>query len=193
MRFDLRCPELCGSSMAELYSTCLDQCSWADQQGFDTVVFSEHHGVPDGYLPSPLVMAGAVAGRTSRVMISISALLVPLHNPLRLAEDIAVLDLASGGRIAVVAGLGYRDPEFEMFEVERKGRGQLMENSIRTMKQAWTGEPFEYQGKTVRVTPRPKQDPHPVVLIGGSTEIAARRAASLNLPFMPAIGDQALA
>jgi alkanesulfonate monooxygenase SsuD/methylene tetrahydromethanopterin reductase-like flavin-dependent oxidoreductase (luciferase family) len=137
-------------------------------------------------------MAAAIAGRTSRIMVNISALLVPLHDPLRLAEDIAVVDLASGGRLSIVAGLGYREGEFEMFGLSRKGRGKRLESHIEVMRQAWTGEPFEYEGRTVRVTPRPATQPHPMIMIGGSTEIAARRAARLHLPFMPAVADPAL-
>jgi alkanesulfonate monooxygenase SsuD/methylene tetrahydromethanopterin reductase-like flavin-dependent oxidoreductase (luciferase family) len=193
IRFDLRCPAFSPATHAELYAACLEQCAWADERGFESVVLSEHHGVEDGYLPSPLVMAGAVAGRTRRALISISALLVPLHDPVRLAEDIAVLDLASGGRVVIVAGIGYRDGEFEMFGVERRGRGSLMESHVELMRRAWTGEPFEHRGHTVTVRPTPVTRPHPTILVGGSTEVAARRAARLRLPFMPAIGDQSLA
>jgi alkanesulfonate monooxygenase SsuD/methylene tetrahydromethanopterin reductase-like flavin-dependent oxidoreductase (luciferase family) len=192
MRFDLRVPEISNATHAEQYAACLDMSAWADAHGFTSVVLSEHHGVDDGYLPAPLAMAGAVIGRTRTTMVNISALLLPLHDPVRLAEEIAVLDLASGGRISLVAGLGYRDEEFQMAGVDRKQRGRLLEESIEVMKRAWTGEPFEWQGRRIRVTPRPMTQPHPLILIGGSTEIAAKRAARLQLPFMPAIGDPAL-
>jgi alkanesulfonate monooxygenase SsuD/methylene tetrahydromethanopterin reductase-like flavin-dependent oxidoreductase (luciferase family) len=192
LRYDLRRPDFATTSRAELYAACLEQSAWGDEHGFHSVVLSEHHGVEDGYLSAPLAMAGAVLGRTRRIGVSISALLVPLHDPIRLAEDIAVLDLASGGRLTVIAGLGYREGEFEMFGVDRKKRGRTMEDHLRVMKQAWSGEPFEYRGQTIRVTPEPLSKPHPLVLVGGSTEIAARRAARLELPFMPAIGDPEL-
>jgi alkanesulfonate monooxygenase SsuD/methylene tetrahydromethanopterin reductase-like flavin-dependent oxidoreductase (luciferase family) len=192
LRFDLRRPDFASASRPDLYAACLEQCGWADDHGFTSIVLSEHHGVEDGYLSAPLAMAGAVLGRTRRTGVSISALLVPLHDPIRLAEDIAVLDLASAGRLTVIAGLGYREGEFEMFGVDRKRRGRIMEEHLRVMKQAWTGEPFEYRGTTVRVTPTPFTKPHPLVMVGGSTEIAARRAARLELPFMPAIGDPEL-
>jgi alkanesulfonate monooxygenase SsuD/methylene tetrahydromethanopterin reductase-like flavin-dependent oxidoreductase (luciferase family) len=192
LRYDLRRPPFGAASTAELYAACLDQCAWADERGFTTVVVSEHHGVDDGYLPSPLVLAGAVAGRTRRIGITVSALLVPLHDPLRLAEDMAVLDLASQGRVSYVAGLGYREGEFEMFGVDRSRRGRLLEEHVAVLRQAWTGEPFPHRGVTVRVTPVPMTRPHPLLLIGGSTDKAARRAARLRLPFMPAIGDPAL-
>jgi alkanesulfonate monooxygenase SsuD/methylene tetrahydromethanopterin reductase-like flavin-dependent oxidoreductase (luciferase family) len=193
LRYDLRAPDFATGTMAERYATCLEQCSFAEQRGIGMAVVSEHHGVNDGYLPSPLVLAGAIASRTTSMMVSISALLVPLHDPLRLAEDIAVLDLISRGRVMVVAGLGYREEEFEMFDVDRTRRGRLVDEALDVMLKAWTGEPFEYRGRTVRVTPKPFTSPHPIVLVGGSTKVAAKRAARHRLPFMPAIGDPALA
>lgn len=192
LRYDLRIPPFATVNHAEQYAACLEQCRWADERGFDTIVLSEHHGIDDGFLPSPVVMAGVVAGRTAKALINISAVLMPFHDPIRLAEDIAVLDLASRGRVSFVAGLGYRQEEFDMAGISRKGRGRLVEEHLKTMIRAWTGEPLEYQGRTVRVTPKPLSQPHPVVLIGGSTGVAARRAARLRLPFMPAIGDPAL-
>ena len=108
IRFDLRTPAWGPVRTPELHAAALDYSAWADEQDLDLVVLSEHHGIEDGYLPSPLVFGGAVAGRTRRIGISVAALLVPLHDPLRLAEDIAVLDLASGGRLSIVAGIGYR-------------------------------------------------------------------------------------
>jgi alkanesulfonate monooxygenase SsuD/methylene tetrahydromethanopterin reductase-like flavin-dependent oxidoreductase (luciferase family) len=193
MRFDLRVPDgLATVPRTEYYKQALEMSAWAEEHGFISVVLSEHHGVDDGYLPGPLVMAGAVLGRTQRVMVNISALLIPLHDPLRIAEDVAVLDNLAPGRIGIIAGLGYRPSEFEMFGVDRKKRGRIMDDSLNVILQAWTGEPFEYRGTTVRVTPTPATKPHPLVLVGGSTEVAARRAARLHLPFMPAIGDPAL-
>src|SRR6185369_10379132 len=97
--------------------------AWAEQHGLASVTVSEHHGVDDGYLSSPLVMAGAIAGATERIMINIAAILALLHDPLRLAEDIAVLDLASGGRLSLVLGLGYRPSEYAMFDKAWKTRG----------------------------------------------------------------------
>jgi len=193
LRYDLRIPSFSPSTPAAQYAACLEQCAWGDERNVvDLVVLSEHHGVDDGYLPAPLTMAAAVAGRTSRVMINIAALLVPLHDPIRLAEQLAVLDLVAGGRVAVVAGLGYREEEFAMAGVERKRRGSLMEEAVTTMRQAWTGEPFEYRGRRVVVTPKPKTPGGPPMLIGGSTEKAARRAAKLRCGFFPSIGDPKL-
>jgi alkanesulfonate monooxygenase SsuD/methylene tetrahydromethanopterin reductase-like flavin-dependent oxidoreductase (luciferase family) len=191
LRYDLRVPPFSTTTHAEQYATCLDQCAWADARGFDVVTLSEHHGVEDGFLPAPLTMAAAVAGRTTRIMINIAAVLIPLHDPVRLAEELAVLDLASGSRVGLVAGLGYRHEEFAMAGVDRTQRGKLLEEYVGVLRQAWTGEPFTWRGRTVRVTPRPKT--LPMILIGGSTEKAARRAARLRAGFFPAIGDPRLA
>ncbi|MFI5364285.1 MAG: LLM class flavin-dependent oxidoreductase [Candidatus Binatia bacterium] len=191
IRFDLRVPPFAATTHTDQYAACLDQCAWADQLGLDLVVLSEHHGVADGYVPAPLTLAAAIAGRTQRIRISIAAALVPLHDPVRMAEQLAVIDLASGSRVSLVAGLGYRQDEFEMAGVDRTQRGRLLEEYVGVMRQAWTGEPFEWRGRTVRVTPKPAAPP--MVLVGGSTPIAARRAARLRAGFFPSIGDPKLA
>ena len=192
MRFDMRRPAISPVSAADLYRTSLEMSTWADQNGLASVVLSEHHGVDDGYLSSPMVMAGALAGATKNIMINIAAILTPLYDPLRLAEDIAVLDLVSGGRLSLVLGLGYRPSEYEMFGKEWKGRGKAFDEMLGVMKQAWTGEPFEYQGRTVQVTPKPLSSPHPLIFIGGSSPNAAKRAAKHGMSFFPALGDPAL-
>lgn len=191
MRFDMRVPPFARTTHAEQYAACLEMCRWADRLGIDLCVLSEHHGVDDGFLPAPLTLAAAVAGATKRLRINIAALLLPLHDPVRLAEELAVLDLVSGGRVSFVAGLGYRQEEFDMAGVDRSQRGKLLEEAVEVLRQAWTGEPFSFRGRTVRVTPRPA---HPIpILIGGSTPAAARRAARLRAGFFPAVGDPALA
>jgi alkanesulfonate monooxygenase SsuD/methylene tetrahydromethanopterin reductase-like flavin-dependent oxidoreductase (luciferase family) len=191
IRYDLRVPPFSSTTPAEQYKACLDQVAWAEERGFDVAVLSEHHGVEDGYMSSPVTLAAAIAGRTKRIQINIAAILVPLHDPVRLAEQLATVSLASGGRLSFVAGLGYRHEEFEMAGVERKQRGRLLEEYVQVMRQAWTGEPFEWRGRKVRVTPKPASPP--MIMIGGSTEKAARRAARLHAGFFPAIGDPKLA
>jgi alkanesulfonate monooxygenase SsuD/methylene tetrahydromethanopterin reductase-like flavin-dependent oxidoreductase (luciferase family) len=190
IRFDLRVPSFATTTLAEAYAACLDQCEWADKLGLDIVVLSEHHGVEDGFMSAPVTLAAAVAGRTRRIQLNIAAILLPLHDPVRLAEQLATVSLASGGRLGVVMGLGYRQEEFEMAGVDRRQRGKLLEEYVGVLRQAWTGEPFEWRGRTIRVTPKPASEP--MLLIGGSTEKAARRAARLRAGFFPAIGDKAL-
>ncbi|MEU2299391.1 LLM class flavin-dependent oxidoreductase [Streptomyces antibioticus] len=185
VRFNLVAP---GASPAELgarYRTALEMAAYADGHGITTVQTEEHHGAENNWLPSPFAFAGAVLGATRRLAVTVSAVIGPLHDPLRLAEDIAVLDLLSGGRLVTVAGIGYRPEEYERAGVDWKRRGRLQDELLETLLKAWTGEEFVYRGRTVRVTPRPFSDPHPLLLVGGSSKAAARRAARLGLPFFP--------
>jgi alkanesulfonate monooxygenase SsuD/methylene tetrahydromethanopterin reductase-like flavin-dependent oxidoreductase (luciferase family) len=193
VRFDLRVPDFAPTTHARQYAAALDMAAWADRLGLDMVILSEHHGAPDGYLPAPLTLAGAVLGRTPRIGVNVAAVLVPLHDPVRLAEQLAVLDLCGPGRISLVAGLGYRSVEFEMAGVARAERGRLLEEAVGVLRQAWTGEPFTWRGRQILVTPKPATPGGPLVMIGGSTEVAARRAARLRCGFFPAVGDPRLA
>jgi len=193
LRYDMRSPSWAATPHDEMYRICLEQCAWADEHGVaDIVSLSEHHGIDDGYLPAPFTLAAAVAGATKKIPITVAAALLPLHDPVRLAEQIAVLDLASGGRVSFVAGTGYKRSEFEMAGMTYKDRGAMLEEWIDVMRRAWTGEAFEWCGRTIRVTPAPKTKPHPLIMGGGSGPMAARRAARMRLPFFPGVGDPAL-
>jgi alkanesulfonate monooxygenase SsuD/methylene tetrahydromethanopterin reductase-like flavin-dependent oxidoreductase (luciferase family) len=189
LRLDMRAPAFSPVAAGDLYATALDMSVWAEKQGFTMVVLSEHHGVDDGYLPSPLTLAGAIAGRTRSIPISVMALLLPLYDPVRLAEDLAVLDLASGGRLGITAGLGYRPEEYAMLGADWQGRGRVMDEHLDVLLRAWRGETFEWHGRPVRVTPQPGSRPHPFLAVGGSGRNAARRAARFGLPFQPAVQD----
>jgi len=185
LRYDLRLPGGSPEARTRLLDTALEQIRWGDERGFTSVTLSEHHGSVDGYLPSPIVFGAAVASRTSSVLIHLGAVIAPLHDPLRLAEDLAVLDLLSGGRLLVTVGAGYVGSEFAMFDRDPAGRAAAVERTVETLKRAWTGEPFEYGGRTVRVTPRPFQQPRPMILLGGSSARAARRAARIADGYLP--------
>jgi alkanesulfonate monooxygenase SsuD/methylene tetrahydromethanopterin reductase-like flavin-dependent oxidoreductase (luciferase family) len=185
MRFDLRNPAFAGVDMTDRYRATLDMVEWADQRGGLAVSFSEHHGSPDGYLPSPLVMAAAVAARTSSIAIAINALIAPFHDPLRLAEDIAVIDRLSGGRLNLTLAVGYVQEEFDMLGVPRSERVARLTETVTTLRAAWTGAPFEYRGRTVQITPTPAQPGGPPLVLGGSSEAAARRAARIGDGFVP--------
>src|SRR5882724_8460181 len=150
MRFDLRAPAF-GAPVADLYAAALDMGAWGEDHGFSAIVVSEHHAADDGYLPSPLVMASAIAARTKQIAISVAALLVPLYDPIKLAEDIVVIDHISRGRVSYVAGIGYRPSEYESLGKSFSVRGRDMEAAITLMREAWHGEPFEHDGRTVMV------------------------------------------
>jgi alkanesulfonate monooxygenase SsuD/methylene tetrahydromethanopterin reductase-like flavin-dependent oxidoreductase (luciferase family) len=191
VRFDMRSPGF-GTPTSDLYDAFLDMAEFADRSGFTAIVVSEHHSSEDGYLPSPLIAATAVAARTSRIAISVAALLVPLYEPLKLAEDIAVLDHLSRGRVSYVVGVGYRPDEYAMFDVDFAGRGRIVEHHLEVMRDAWSGKPFERAGRSVFVRPTPYTSPHPLLFYGGGTVIAARRAARLDIPFFPQLDSDRL-
>ena len=117
LSYEMRIPDF-GPPGEALYEAALDQCEWADGLGFDSVTLSEHHASPDGYMPSPLIMASAVGARTKRMRISISLILLPFYHPHRLAEDAAVCDLICGGRLDLMFGAGYREEEFDMYGLD---------------------------------------------------------------------------
>jgi alkanesulfonate monooxygenase SsuD/methylene tetrahydromethanopterin reductase-like flavin-dependent oxidoreductase (luciferase family) len=185
VRFNLVAPGASPAALGARYRAALEMAGYADAHGISTVQTEEHHGAENNWLPSPFTFAGAVLGATSRLAVTVSAVIGPLHDPLRLAEDIAVLDLLSGGRLVTVAGIGYRPQEYTRAGVDWRRRGRLQDELLETLLAAWTGEEFTYRGRTVRVTPRPCTEPHPLLLVGGSSPAAARRAARLGLPFFP--------
>lgn len=189
VRYDLRLPGTDPRERKRLLDAALEQIAWADRQGLSAVVLSEHHGSVDGYLPSPIVFGAAAAACTTRIRISLAALVAGLHDPLRLAEDLAVLDLISGGRLVVTIGAGYVADEFAMLGKPFRGRGAAVEQLVSTLRRAWTGEPFALDGRTVRVTPAPYQPGGPPLLLGGSSAAAAQRAARLGVGFLPAVAD----
>ena len=181
MRLNFIQPGIEPQEMSARYQAGLDMATWADDHGLMAITQEEHHGVPNGWSPSPLIGAAAILSRTKNIAVSISALLVPLHDPLRIAEDIAVLDLMFPGRISVIGGIGYRPEEYAAHGKDWANRGKLMDECIDTILKAWTGEPFEYRGNTVRVTPTPVSA-MPPLMIGGTSKPAARRAIRFGLP-----------
>src|SRR4051812_46334975 len=169
LRFDFRNPDFAGTSMADRYAAALDMAEWADELGCVNIVLSEHHGSPDGYLPSPIPMLAAMAARTTNVRFMIAALVAPFHDPLRLAEDLIVLDHLSKGRVDVIVAGGYVHEEFAMFDVPMKERAKRVTETVTTLKAAFTGEPFAYRGRTVHVSPPPFRPGGPALLLGGSS------------------------
>jgi alkanesulfonate monooxygenase SsuD/methylene tetrahydromethanopterin reductase-like flavin-dependent oxidoreductase (luciferase family) len=185
MRFDFRNPEFAGTTSADRYAASLEIAEWADRLGCVSISIAEHHSSPDEYIPSPVVMLAAMAARTKNVGLSVAALIAPFYDPLRLAEDICVLDQLSRGRVNLVVGGGYVHEEFEMYGIPMNERPKRVVELVRTLKGAFTGEPFEYRGRTVHVRPGPYRAGGPGVMLGGSSEGAARRAARIADGFVP--------
>ena len=186
--FDMRSPAW-ATPTAELYGAALEMAAYADQIGVDRIGLMEHHGSDDGYLPQPFVMAGGVAAVTERVTIGLGAVILPLHDPVKLAEQIAVLDLMSNGRLQVIFGAGYVPFEFAMFGASLKDRGRLLDEGIDTILRALRGERFEANGRPVFVRPLPVQKPEHIVFVGGGVAASARRAARFGVGLGPMRAD----
>jgi alkanesulfonate monooxygenase SsuD/methylene tetrahydromethanopterin reductase-like flavin-dependent oxidoreductase (luciferase family) len=192
LQFDMRAAPFCPDSSSERYNACIEMVKWTDQHNITVVGFSEHHNTADGFISSPLMMAMAAATASQQVAIAVSALQLPLHDPLRVAEDIAVLDLISNGRFVVTLGLGYRELEYQTFGVPWESRGKIFDEKLAVLLQALGGEEFEYQGARVKLNPVPARHPGSFLMVGGNSPAAARRAARFKLLFAPAIDDPAL-
>ncbi|RZK01112.1 MAG: LLM class flavin-dependent oxidoreductase [Novosphingobium sp.] len=186
MRFDFRNPAFAGTTMADRYAAALDIAEWADGLGIPaSIAVSEHHGSEDGYIPSPQLIIAAMAARTKSLRFSTAATIAPFHDPLRLAEDFCVLDNITNGRVDLIVAGGYAPSEFAMFDVPIKERPKRVTEVVNTLKAAFAGEPFEYRGRTVHVTPAPVRPGGPNVIMGGASEPAARRAARIADGFVP--------
>lgn len=185
LRFDFRNPPAARTAMADRYSAALDMAEWADRLGCLSISVSEHHGSPDGYLPSPLPMVAAMAARTTNVRFLVAALVAPFYDPLRLAEDLAVPDNLSRGRVDVVVAVGYVRQEFAMFDVAMADRGRCVTETVATVKQAFTGEPFTYRWRTVHVTPPSFRPGGPSVLLGGEQRAGGPAGSSYRRRFHP--------
>ena len=192
MRFDLRSPGLDPERTAALYETAVEMAAWGESRGCLQVQVSEHHGSSDGYLPSPLLLASAIVGATRKLPIQVAALIVPLHDPVRLAEDMAALDLLSRGRVSYVTAVGYVPGEYAMFGRDFKGRGRRMESSLEIIRRAWSGETFEIEGRRIRVTPTPYTKGGPALFMGGNSRVAVRRAARFGMGVIAQGGDSTI-
>lgn len=169
---------------ADLYAAAIDMCAWAETRGAIVAVLSEHHGADDGHLPSPLILASAIAARTQQLMILLAAVPIPLCDPVRLAEEMAVLDLISKGRVMYAFGIGHRNEEYEHFGLSMATRGRVANEIIDVLDDLVHGKAVEYRGRRVRVTPPCMSADGPPMMIAGGSRAAARRAATHGLGFI---------
>jgi len=154
----MRAPEW-ATPTNELYRAAIEMAAFADGIGVDDIGLMEHHGSDDGYLPQPFALAAAMAAVTNNVRFLLGAVLLPLHDPVTVAEQIAITDLISNGRLKVIFGAGYVPFEFAMFGKSLKDRAALMDSGIDTILRALRGERFEADGRPVYVRPLPVQKP----------------------------------
>lgn len=193
MMFDFRNPEPWRKPFPEFYQSQLDLVVRTEQLGFDNCWLTEHHFVEDGYNAATLPVAAAIAARTQRIRIGTFVLLMPFHNPVRLAEDVASIDILSNGRFDLGVGQGYRAPEFEAFKIPRKERAPRMTEGIDLVRRLFTERNVTFDGKYTQVAnmtlhPRPVQQPSPPIWIGCRAEVATARAARMGFHLMATIG-----
>ena len=173
-----------GEHLERSIDEVIAEAQLAEACGFDSCFFGEHHQDRDGFLPSPLIVAAAVAARTQTLRVGTSVILLPLHHPVRIAEDVITLDLVSKGRVILGVGIGYQVDDFRAFSVPMEDRLARFEESVEIIRLCWAGEKFSFRGKhytleDVQITPRPFQKPGPPLWFGASVTAAARRAGRI--------------
>jgi alkanesulfonate monooxygenase SsuD/methylene tetrahydromethanopterin reductase-like flavin-dependent oxidoreductase (luciferase family) len=188
--YDFRNPPRSGIETPRLYAEILEQVVWLEELGLDLVWFTEHHFVADGYLPSWLPVAAAMAARTRRLRFSSDICLLPFNHPIRLAEDLAVLDNLSDGRIEIGIGMGYAPHEFRGFGVPISHRLSRTEEGLEVLRRCFTGERFSFHGKRydfddVQITPGYVQPGGPPLWLACTTEPSAHRAARFDCHLLP--------
>jgi alkanesulfonate monooxygenase SsuD/methylene tetrahydromethanopterin reductase-like flavin-dependent oxidoreductase (luciferase family) len=185
--YDFRNPVQWRQPFEEFYAERLTQIADAEKMGFRSCWLTEHHFCDDGYTPSPLVVAAAIAARTEKMRLGTNLMLLPLHDPVRVAEDAATLSLLSGGRFDLGVGIGYRQMEFDQFNRKISHRPSLIEEGIEILRRSWSGEAVNFSGKRfevgdLKVTPTPETNPK--IYLGGMAEPAIQRAARVADGFL---------
>jgi probable F420-dependent oxidoreductase len=165
------------------YQESIELVELVEEVGLDGAWVSEHHFSADGYLPSLLPLLAAYAARTERIELGTGVVLAPFHDPVRLAEDFAVVDQISGGRVICGLGIGWRDEEFREFDIAMRSRTRRLTEIVDILRLAWNDERWDYEGKYysysgVAVTPKPARVPP--ILVGGFVDEAIRRAGRIG-------------
>ncbi len=173
-----------GENMTRVIDEIMAEAQAAEASGWDGCFLTEHHQQEDGYLPNPLLLAGMVGMKTQRLKVGTCVLLMPLHHPVHVAEDSAVIDLATGGRLVLSLGVGYQPHDFDAFEIPVTERAKRTEEAIEIIRQSWTGKRFSYAGKHFNykdtlITPTPSQQPGPPIWMASWTPVGLRRAGRM--------------
>jgi alkanesulfonate monooxygenase SsuD/methylene tetrahydromethanopterin reductase-like flavin-dependent oxidoreductase (luciferase family) len=179
---DFRNPTRWPRPFEELFPETVSTIAAVEEMGFDYVWLGEHHFSEDGYAPSPLVTANAIAQHTTSIRIATGVMLLPLYHPVRFAEDVALVDVLSGGRFEPGVAVGWRPEEFAPFEIPLSERGSRTDETLEIATRLWAGEALSFHGRHfrldgVKLMPLPVQRPHPRIWVGGYTRAALRRAA----------------
>lgn len=160
------------------------QAALSERWGYESFWLPESHFAGDGAIPDPLMLLAAVSASTRTIRLATTSYLLPLRHPLQAAEQVAVLDRLSGGRVILGVGRGYQPTMFDAFEVSRKDKRRLFESCLATMRRAWRGDPVGGDPGQVRLSPLPVQDPHPPVWVAAFGPKALAQAGRLGLPYL---------
>jgi alkanesulfonate monooxygenase SsuD/methylene tetrahydromethanopterin reductase-like flavin-dependent oxidoreductase (luciferase family) len=173
----------------QIFHEVLDEIAYAEELGFDSVWLPEHHFAVYGMLGNPLTFAAAIAQRTTRMKIGTAIMVLPFQHPLRVAEDAALVDALSGGRLLLGLGRGYQPPEFHGFGIPQEDSSAMFVESFEILRRALSGEKFTYDGQfwkieePTEIFPKPIQKPHPPFYLASvsskSVEVAARHGMPL--------------
>ena len=174
-----------GHDHADIIRRELRQIEWTEELGFDSIWLTEHHFIEYGLSVDPATLAAAAAARTSRIRLGLAAAIVPFHHPLRLAEQMALVDIISNGRLDVGVGLGWSEDEYDAVGVPFRARGRRGDEFLKCLKAIWTEPEVEFRGEFYRlpksiVEPKPVQQPHPPITIGGYGPHVIKRAVTLG-------------
>ncbi|WP_165958728.1 LLM class flavin-dependent oxidoreductase [Actinomadura sp. KC345] len=176
-----------GAAIPQRWQELLVLAGVAEEAGFESVHLPEHHGRDDGFLPQPLVACAALAARTSRILIGTGISVAPLRHPIHLAEEAAVVDVLSNGRLVLALGIGDHRPEYELFGLDIATQARRFDECLTVLLRGLTGERFSFEGRYYRfrdaaIRPVPVQRPRPDVWVGAMSRAGARRAARFGLP-----------
>ena len=171
------------------YREALEEVVRGEDLGFDSIWMEEHHSVGNHYWPSPLTILAGFATRTAKVTLGTDILVAPFYHPVRLAEDVALLDIMSNGRFVLGAAIGYKPDEFALYGTDPERRGARFVEQLTIMQALWTQDVVSFGGKyfTVegRLEPKPITKTHPPLWIGGWGELTLKRAATLGDNWIP--------
>ena len=166
--------------------TLSDQAVFAERLGFEYFFLPEHHFTRGSAIPDPLMLLAGVAAATTKIRLATTSYLLPLRHPIQAAEQVAVLDQMSNGRLTLGIGRGYMPALYETFGVDLKKKRTIFRDCLDQMMRAWSGEPvaFDAQDRPVTISPRPKQEPHPPIWVAAFGPLALRQAGSLGFPYL---------
>lgn len=182
LRFDMRVPGKTPPEIADQYQCAIDMARWVEGRVPAMLGLSEHHASDDGYMPAPLILAASMAAVTRELPIMVAATLMPLYDPVRLTEEMILLDHISRGRMSYVFGIGYRKAEYDLFDLDFSARGKIADQKL--AKILALIDEAKNSSTMPRITPAPFSENGPVIMWGGGSKAAARRAGRNGLGFV---------